>query len=239
VPPAAADLSLLDGAAILFDLDGTLVDTAPDLVGTLNWMLAEEGHPPLPVASVRTMIGRGGRWMLERGFTAAGVPMTPEQLDERFERFIDHYIGRIADESRPFPGTIAALEAMKAAGARLGVCTNKRTFLSVALLDALGMTSLFEAIVGPDLAGAQKPDRRHLDYAIAAVGGSLPRAVMVGDAATDAGAARDAGSGLILVSFGYTEIPAAELNPDILVEHFADVPAACVSLLHAMAHGRG
>jgi phosphoglycolate phosphatase len=225
--------SPLAGAAIAFDLDGTLVDTAHDLIGTLNWLLAEEGHPPLPLAEARPFIGRGARWMIERGFQAAEAPLAPAQVQPLFERFIDHYTGHIADESRPFPGCVAALETLKAEGAKLVVCTNKLTGLSKALLDALDMSRLFEAVVGSDATPAIKPDPRHLETAIATVGGRLDRAIMVGDATTDAGAARAAKVPLILVSFGYTEVPARDLGPDILVEHYDELPAACVRLLGA------
>jgi phosphoglycolate phosphatase len=223
----------LRGAAIAFDLDGTLVDTAHDLIGTLNWLLAEEGHPPLPLAEARPFIGRGARWMIERGFQAAAAPLAPAQVQPLFERFIDRYEGHIADESRPFPGCVAALEALKADGARLCVCTNKLTGLSTALLNALDLTRLFDAIIGADAAPAIKPDRRHLETAIAAVGGDPARAIMVGDAATDAGAARAAGVPLILVSFGYTEIPVRDLGADILIDHFDELPNACARLLGA------
>jgi phosphoglycolate phosphatase len=229
----AKQMAALAGAAIAFDLDGTLVDTAHDLIGTLNWLLAQEGHPPLPLAEARPFIGRGARWMIERGFQAAEAPLAPAEVQPLFERFIDRYTGHIADESRPFPGCVEALEALKAQGARLCVCTNKQTGLSTALLNALDLTRLFDAVIGSDSTPAIKPDRRHLETAIAAVGGDLARAIMVGDAATDAGAARAAGVPLILVSFGYTEIPARDLGPDILIDHFDELPDACRRLLGA------
>jgi phosphoglycolate phosphatase len=228
-----AELNALDGAVIAFDLDGTLVDTAPDLIATLNVLLQDDGLAPLPLAEARPFIGRGAAWLIERGFLAAGAPQTEARLQALLERFTAHYLAHIADESRPFPGCVEALDALKGAGARLAVCTNKRTHLSRALLDALGLTSRFDAIVGPDLAQAAKPDPRHLTATVALAGGEIGRTVMVGDAATDAGAARAAGAGLILVSFGYTEIPAAELAPDILIHHFDDLPAACQRLLGA------
>ncbi len=131
------------------------------------------------------------------------------------------------------PRMVAALETLKAQGAKLAVCTNKLTGLSVSLLDALGLSRLFDAVVGADAAPAAKPDPRHLEAAIAAAGGSKDRAIMVGDAFTDAGAARAAGVPLILVSFGYTETPAAELKPDILIDHFDELPEACARLLGA------
>jgi len=223
----------LRGAVIAFDLDGTLVDTAPDLIGTLNGLLREAGLTPLPLAESRPYIGRGARWLIERGFQVAGAPLQPHEVAPLLERFLERYRARIAEESRPFPGCEAALDALRDAGARLCVCTNKRTDLSVALLDALGLSRRFDAVIGADAAPAIKPDPRHLMTAVAAVGGALERAVMVGDAATDAGAARAAGTGLILVDFGYTETPAAELRPDILISHFDELRDACERLLDA------
>ncbi len=223
----------LRGAVIAFDLDGTLVDTAPDLVGTLNVILGEEGVQPLPMALARDLIGHGARRLLERGFQAAGVPLLDDHIPGLFERFIARYTAHIADESRPFPGCVAALEALKADGATLAVCTNKPTALSKALLQALDLTRLFDAVVGPDAAPAAKPDPRHLEAAVAAAGGALPRVLMVGDSATDAGAARAANVPLVLVSFGYTEVPAAELKPDALIDHFDQLPAAARRLLGA------
>ncbi|MGZ6004422.1 MAG: phosphoglycolate phosphatase [Caulobacteraceae bacterium] len=225
--------SSLRGAVIAFDLDGTLVDTAPDLVGTLNVILAEEGLRPLAMAHARDLIGHGARRLLERGFQAAGEPLPEERMPALFDRFIARYLAHIADESRPFPGVVDALEALRADGARLAVCTNKPTGLSTSLLAALDLARLFDAVLGPDAAGHAKPDPRHLEAAIAAAGGTTDRAILVGDAATDAGAARAAHVPLILVSFGYTDIPAHDLSPDILIDHFDQLPRACARLLGA------
>lgn len=226
--------SALAGATIAFDLDGTLVDTAPDLIGALNGLLAEEGLPALPLEAARPFIGHGGLRLIERGFRAAGAALDEARTPALFERFVSGYLARIADESRPFPGVARALDRLRAQGARLCVCTNKRTDLSLALLNALDLTRRFEAVVGADSAPARKPDPRHLAAAIAAAGGSPKRAVMVGDAATDAGAARGLGAGLVLVSFGYTEIPPQELAPDRLIHHFDELAAACADLLQAV-----
>ncbi|MDQ2861996.1 MAG: HAD hydrolase-like protein, partial [Pseudomonadota bacterium] len=152
----------LADATVVFDLDGTLVDTAPDLVGTLNVLLADEGLPAIDIAEARPMIGQGARAMLAKGFAAAGALLGEARMATLFERFIDRYRGHIAEASRPFPGAVAALDALAAAGARLAVCTNKRTDLSVALLRALGLGDRFAAIVGADAAPAGKPDPRHL-----------------------------------------------------------------------------
>jgi phosphoglycolate phosphatase len=223
--------SALAGATIAFDLDGTLVDTAPDLIGTLNVLLREEGLPALGLDGARPFIGRGARWMIERGFEAAGAPLDDPTAKRLFDRFIERYLAHIADESRPFPGCEAALDALDAAGARLVVCTNKRTDLSRALLDALDLTRRFQAVIGADATPAIKPDPRHLTTAVAAAGGTMDRAIMVGDASTDAGAARAAGAPLILVSFGYTDVPARDLAPDLLIDHFDELTAGCAQLL--------
>lgn len=227
----AADLLILNGATIVFDLDGTLVDSAPDLVGTLNFLLAREGVAALPLADARDMIGRGARALISQGYAAAGIPVSEARLDELFVQFIAHYEGRIADESTVFPGVLDALDRLKQAGARLAVCTNKRTGLSVQLLEALGFADRFDSIVGADSAPAPKPDARHLTTAIEAAGGGVARAVMVGDSISDAGAARAAGTPLILVSFGYTETPVDQLGADILIAHYDQLVEACVGLL--------
>ena len=151
------DLQALKGATIAFDLDGTLVDTAPDLVGALNMILAEEGLPPLPFDDVRLMVGRGARALLERGFAAAGHPLDALTGPKLVERFIAVYLDRIAHESAPFPGVVEVLATLRGAGARLVVCTNKLTNLSVALLDALDLSTAFDAVIGADLSPAAKP----------------------------------------------------------------------------------
>jgi phosphoglycolate phosphatase len=226
--PASGPLA---GAVIVFDLDGTLIDTAPDLFATLNVLLAREGLATLPLAEVRGMIGAGARALIARGFAAAGAPLDEAKLTSLFADFVVHYLAHIADESRPFPGALAALDVLEAEGARLAVCTNKRTDLSVALFDALGLTHRFAAIVGADAAPAPKPAAAHLLATIERAGGTVGRAVMVGDSGSDAGAARAAGVPLVLVSFGYTDIPARDLGADVLIDHFDDLPAACRRLL--------
>ncbi len=227
---APAPLASLAGVTVVLDLDGTLVETAPDLVGTLNVLLDQEGIAPLPMQAARTMIGAGARALIQRGFAAAGAPLDEARLSALFQRFITHYLAHIADESRPFPGAVEALDRMAEAGALLAVCTNKRTDLSVALLNALGLAGRFSAIVGADAAPAAKPDPRHLIATIEAAGGRTDRAIMVGDSVSDAKAARGAATPLILVSFGYTDVPASELGADILIDHFDALPGACTRL---------
>jgi phosphoglycolate phosphatase len=229
----------LDGATIVFDLDGTLADTAPDLIGTLNMLLVGEGLPPVTLDEAKTLIGRGARALLTQGFAVGGKPLAEPRLSELFDDFLTHYRAHIADLSRLFPGVVEALDVLGTHGARLAVCTNKPTDLSLALLEALGVASRFAAVVGRDSAPAAKPDPRHLIFAIERAGGRADWAVMVGDSAADADAARAAAVPLILVDFGYTDIPASELKPDILISHFHQLPAACVRLLGAGAEAIG
>jgi phosphoglycolate phosphatase len=169
---------------------------------------------------------------LQWGIASAGVPEPAARAAALFDRFINYYSAHIADESHPFPGVIDALNGLRTAGAKLVVCTNKPTALSHSLLTKLGMVDLFDGIVGIDAVTAAKPDAAHLIEAVRAVGGDLTHTIMVGDADTDAGTARAAGTPLILVDFGYTEIPAVELAPDILLHHFDDLVDACTDLFN-------
>ena len=221
----------LAGATIAFDLDGTLVDTAPDLVGAVNVLLEQHSLPTLPFELARVMIGRGARALIEQGFAAAGKPLSSDEAVGLTARFIDIYGGMISNESRVFDGVEATLDELARAGAALSVCTNKRTDLSVALLDALGLTSRFAAVIGSDKAPAPKPDGRHVITAIEAAGGLVGRSIMVGDSASDVGSARSAGVPSVVVSFGYTEIAASALGGDYLIDHFAELPALAARIL--------
>jgi phosphoglycolate phosphatase len=226
-------LDALNGATLAFDLDGTLVDTAPDLIGALNAVLGQQGLPALPLDSARFMVGRGARALVERGFSAAGAPLDEASTPALVARFLEIYRARIADESRVFDGVEACLETLSSAGAVLVVCTNKPTDLSFALLDGLDLTRYFIAVIGGDLAPKPKPDASHLLAAIAAAKGKPDRAIMIGDSATDIGAAQAAKVQSIVVSFGYTDIPAADLGADLVIDHFSVLPAAVASLLGA------
>ena len=221
----------LAGAVVAFDLDGTLVDSAADLIGSVNVLLHEKGLPPLVLPAARSLVGRGARVMIEQGFAAAGEPLDAGETPALVRRFIAVYRDRIAFESRPFEGVETALDDLAGAGAKLCVCTNKFTDLSAALLDALDLSRYFAAVIGPDLVPAPKPDARHLIAAVEAAGGRADRAVMVGDSAADVGAARAAGVPSIVVSFGYTEIAAAELGGDHLIDRFSELPPLVARLL--------
>jgi len=220
----------MSALTIAFDLDGTLVDTAPDLVDTLNAVFAREGLPPVPYATARNMIGSGARRMIECGLPSNGYKFTPEEIDRLFAEFIDHYGAHIADRSRPFPGLEAALDELAARNCRFAVCTNKLEGLSRRLLDALGISKRFAAITGQDTFGIQKPNPEVLRRTIQSAGGEIGRAILVGDSATDVDTARAAGVPVIGVTFGYTPVAVAQLGPDRVIGHFKQLPAAVSDL---------
>jgi phosphoglycolate phosphatase len=215
---------------IVFDLDGTLVETAPDLISALNFVLDREGLRPIPLQAARNMIGAGARKMLERGLEAEGRVMTMKELDRMTVDFIDYYAEHIADASRPFEGLERALDDLAASDCRLAVCTNKLEWLSKRLLDQLGLSQRFAAICGADTFGVAKPDPAILRQTVARAGGELGSTIMVGDSGTDVGVARRAGVPVIGVSFGYTDVPIAELKPDRLIHHMRDLPMAVGAL---------
>jgi phosphoglycolate phosphatase len=216
---------------VVFDLDGTLVDTAPDLISALNFVLAREGLPPVPLKSARTMIGAGARKLIERGLELEGRTASVEDITRLTSDFIDHYADHIADASRPFDGLESALDDLAASGYRLAVCTNKLEWLSKRLLDRLGLSARFAAVCGADTFGVSKPDPAILRQTVARAGGELSSSIMVGDAGPDIGVARRAGIPVIGVGFGYTEVPIADLKPDRLIQHMRELPAAVESLI--------
>ena len=215
---------------LVFDLDGTLVDTAPDLIHALNFVLVREGLPPVPLQSARNMIGAGARKLIERGLELEGRVAGVDDISRLTADFIDYYAAHIADASRPFDGLENALDDLQALGYRFAVCTNKLEWLSKRLLDQLGLSSRFSAICGADTFGISKPDPAILQQTILRAGGQLSSAIMVGDAGPDIGVARRAGIPVIGVEFGYTDIPMADLKPDRLINHMRELPAAVRSL---------
>ncbi len=205
---------------LVLDLDGTLVDTAGDLIATLNRVLTGEGLRPMTRDDAGALLGAGARAMIERGFRLNDASLDTATLDRLFADFIPLYAADIAAESRPFPGVVEALDRFAAAGWRLAVCTNKLEGLSRRLLDELALTSRFAAICGGDTFPTRKPDAGHLLGTIARAGGDPARAVMVGDSATDVNAARNAGVPVVGVTFGYTDAPIASFDPDAVIDHF-------------------
>jgi phosphoglycolate phosphatase len=203
---------------IVFDLDGTLVDTAHDLVATLNSILVAEGMVPVKVEAAVAMVGSGARVMLEAAFAAEGRALTPETLDRLLRDYMALYDEHLADESRPYPGAEAALDRFAAAGWMLAVCTNKFEAPARKLLALLDLSPRFAAITGQDTFAFHKPDPRHLTETVRLAGGVASNAVMVGDSITDIDTALAANIPVVAVSFGYSPIPVADLKPTRVID---------------------
>lgn len=217
--------------AVIFDLDGTLVDTAPDLMHATNHVLEGLGRRPISMDEVRAFVGHGARALVTRGLAATGGLPENYDVEPDYQRFVDYYSRNIALGSQPFPGLIQLLDRLKAEGFGLGVCTNKLEGLSVQLLDALNLSPYFGAVVGPDTIGIAKPDPRPFREAVARLGLDAPRAIMVGDSETDILTARNAGVPVLAVPFGYTPRPVEDFNPDRLISHFDEAYDAILALL--------
>jgi len=215
---------------IVFDLDGTLIDTAPDLIDTLNVILTREAIPPVPFATGRNLIGGGVKVTIERALAAEGLSCPPAEIDRLYAAFIPHYADHLADRSRPFPHLENALDQLAGAGHRLAVCTNKLEWLAVRLLDMLKLAPRFAAICGQDTFGVQKPNPEVLRRTVLRAGGIPAAAVMVGDSKTDVYTARAAQVPVIAVDFGYSDVPIPSLKPDRIISSFADLPRAVAAL---------
>ncbi|ADU13183.1 HAD-IA family hydrolase [Asticcacaulis excentricus] len=221
----------LSGFGIAFDLDGTLVETAPDIIGTLNTILAEYDVPPFPYEAARSLVGRGARSLIQRGFAAANVPLSEEAELPMVGRFLDLYRERIDQESHAFAGLEGALDQLRAAGARLAVCTNKPTALSELLLTKLGLIERFGSVRGADSVPLKKPDRGHLKACAVDLGLPLDKMLLIGDSETDYLTAQNAGVPCVLVSFGYCDTPMEAMSPAALIDHFDELPTAIASIL--------
>jgi phosphoglycolate phosphatase len=208
---------------LVFDLDGTLADTAADLIGTLNVLMRREGVPEVPLARAKDVVGAGARAMIERGMALGGRTLSSEELGDLFRDFLDHYADNLAVSTTLFEGAHDAIIRLADAGYRLAVCTNKMEQHSVMLLEALGVAPRFQAICGRDSFAYAKPDPRHLTLTIEKAGGDPGHAIMVGDSRTDIDTARAAGLPVIAVDFGYTDVPVHELGPDVVIGHFDEL----------------
>src|SRR5271156_1466671 len=216
---------------IVYDLDGTLADTAEDLVATLNWLLGREGLAPLKAETAGSLLGAGARALIKRGFAASGKALDPEATEGLFADYLTYYSAHIVVHTRLYPGVDKALAAFARAGWRQAVCTNKIEGLAKLLITKLGIAERFAFICGQDTFGVGKPDATPLLKTIAASGGAKGRAIMVGDSETDIKTARAAGVPVIAVDFGYTDVPIEELGPDRVISHFDQLMEACDALL--------
>ena len=222
----------LAGSLIVFDLDGTLVDTAPDLHRILNQVLADESLPPVPLQSVRNYIGEGVRALIARGAGHHQTRFSDQRLDVLTQQFISLYSADIAHLSRPFDAVESTLDQLQNLGATFCVCTNKRTALAVLLLETLGMASRFRAIVGADSVQNRKPHPQHFLDAVSKAQGRVEKSMMVGDSEADSQAAKGAGAPVVLVNFGYTQTAPEKLAPDAVISHFRELPHWALRLLN-------
>lgn len=216
------------GPALIFDLDGTLADTSPDLLGATNAVLAARQRPLLDLAHLRHLVGFGARALISQAMAASGAPVGKEEMPALVEIFLDHYRAHIADGTRLFPHVTETLEQLKADGARLGILTNKPQELTDPLLPLLGLDGLFAIVYGAGKKPYTKPDPRIFQDVVTDCGGGL--AVMIGDSITDLNTARAAGAPCILMSYGFTPVPASELGADIVLDDFAGLPDAIARL---------
>jgi len=225
-------MQLPNGATVIFDLDGTLIDTAPDLLLTLNTVLGDEGRDWIDAPHMRPLVGRGARILIAEGLRFTGEPGDEKTIDRLLDKFLDIYAKNIDHLSRPFDGVVQVLDWLAANDVKMGVCTNKREALSVDLLTKLNMIKYFPVVLGADSLAVRKPDPVHLTQTIARLGGSEPHAVMVGDSITDVNTAKAAGIPVIVVDFGYTDVPPADLGGEALVSHYREMPAEIERLLN-------
>ncbi|HXV30721.1 MAG TPA: phosphoglycolate phosphatase [Sinorhizobium sp.] len=216
---------------VVFDLDGTLVDTAPDLVASLNHAIAQAGIQPVTYADLTHLVGHGARAMIERTFTLRGKTLSEEELAWQMKTFVDFYHASMPGESLPYPGLIAALDRLQDAGLRLAVCTNKPEMLARRLLEGLGLLDRFAAVAGGDTFSVRKPHAEHLLSTVANAGGSAERSVMVGDSLNDMLVARNAAVPSIAVPFGYSDVPVEDLSPDRIIRHFDELTPELVKTM--------
>ncbi|MEA1014628.1 phosphoglycolate phosphatase [Sphingosinicella sp. LY1275] len=220
-------MTLIPFDVVAFDLDGTLADTAPDLAAALNHTLGALGRPGIDPGSVRNLVGHGARALIRKGLAVTGS--ASEELVERgYPIFLEYYGANICEGTRLFPEVDAALDALRAAGIRLALCTNKPESLTHLLLDALGWTGRFDSVIGGDTLAVRKPDPAPLHEAIARAGGG--RAAFVGDSITDADTARAARLPFVAVSFGFSDRPVEQLGAAAIIHHYSELPGALARL---------
>lgn len=218
---------------VVFDLDGTLVHTAPDLVASLNHAVTQAGVEPVTYKDLTHLVGHGARAMIERTFALRGKALSEEDLAWQMKEFVDFYHGSMPGDSVPYPGLIAALDRLQDAGLKLAVCTNKPEMLATRLLERLGLLGRFAAISGGDTFAVRKPHAEHLLSTVANAGGIAERSVMVGDSLNDILVARNALVPSIAVPFGYSDVPIESLAPDRIIQHFDELTPHLVETLLA------
>lgn len=221
----------MSATTIVFDLDGTLIDTAPDLVESLNHTIAARDLAPVSYEDLTHLVGQGARVMIQRAFALRGAPLAEDEVPALLDRFIDHYEAGMPGKSRPYPGLIEALDRLKDAGYTLAVCTNKMERLAVPLLNRLELASYFATIAGGDTFAFRKPDPAHILATVERAGGSPDKVLMVGDSINDILAARNGGIPSIAVPFGYSDVSVETLGASYVISHFDELTVDLVQRL--------
>lgn len=212
--------------AVLFDLDGTLIDSVPDIAGAVNELLATEDYSPVSVPEVRTMIGNGVRKLVERAFAARGVTLEGDGLSAMTDRMMGIYGKHLTGETEMMPGAKMLVTAYARAGVKIGVVTNKPEAFSRTIIEHFGLADSVHVIVGGDTGPARKPAPDMLLHALELIGVGRHRALMIGDSPADIGAAKAAPMPSIAVRGGYTPVPADELGADVVIDSLEQVPQA-------------
>lgn len=219
--------------AVLFDLDGTLIDSVPDLAASVNELLGRRSLPALSPEQVRSMVGNGVRKLVERAFAARSCPLADAELDKAHREMVEIYSSQLTRLTRLLPGALETLAHLHESGVRLGVVTNKPEQPTREILLHFGLTERLGAIVGGDSVRHMKPAPDALYLALERLDADAGRALMVGDSTTDIEAARAAGMAVAVVRGGYTRIPVEELGADLICDSLTDLPAALNDLQRA------
>lgn len=213
----------MSGKIAVFDLDGTLIHTAPDLLDALNHSLAGDGLDLVRAEGFGRALGSGGRVMIETAHRAQNRELTPDALERLYSTFLDHYACNIPGKSLPFPGVLDALDRLEAAGYILAICTNKTEALALKLIEGLRLRERFTAICGVDTFSHCKPDPRHLLETIEMANGDPALAIMVGDSRTDIDTAKAAGIPVVAVDFGYTDQHVSAFEPSVVISRYDEL----------------
>jgi len=212
--------------ALIFDLDGTLIDSARDICASVNRALVETGRRVLTLSEARNMVGWGGRVLVEKALALTGEEGTLDEVETVLQGFLATYAAHPAEHTRIFPGAVEALEKLKADGVKMGICTNKPTATTTPVLKAMGLDGFFSVVSSGDTVPHKKPDGRHILHVIEALDSTVETTAMVGDSENDITASINASVKSVAVTFGYAHVPVDELGADVLIDHFRDLPGA-------------
>ena len=220
---------------VIFDLDGTLLHTAPDLMASLNHAIAALELQPVAYEDMTYLVGSGARAMIDRALELRGAAVSEADKERLFARFLDHYSRSMPGDTVPYPGLLDALDRLEAAGMSLAICTNKVEAMAKRLLTALNLAERFAAITGGDTFEVRKPHGDHVRGTIEKASGSRDSTVLVGDSVNDIKAAHNAGVPSIAVPFGYSDVAVEDLRPDYIIRHYRELTPELVTGLLARA----